>query len=167
MRKKQNLSAYNPEEVPNAEEMKFGIVVAEWNSQVTDSLLGGCVETLRKYGVIEKNIYPFHVPGAFELTYGAKVLAKNIEHLNGIILLGCVVQGETPHFDYICKGITYGVTQLNIDFPLPFVFGVLTTLNMEQALERSGGKHGNKGIEAAVTAIKMAHMEHLVWQNKL
>lgn len=153
-----DLSVYDPSSVPEAGKMRFGIVVSDWNSQVTESLLKGAVSTLKKHGATENNIVVKHVPGSFELTLGAQFLAE-YDDLDAVICLGCVIQGETPHFTYICQGVTYGITQLNLEYNIPFIFGVLTTLNLEQALERSGGKHGNKGDEAAVTAIKMAALQ--------
>lgn len=150
-----NLSDYDPSKVPDARGKRFGIVVSDWNSSITWALLDGAVSTLRKHGVKKKDIFISHVPGSFELTAGAKIMAKR-EKVNAVICLGCVIKGETPHFDYICQGVSYGITQLNLVFDIPFIFGVLTTLNNEQAEERSGGKHGNKGDEAAITAIRMA-----------
>lgn len=153
-----NLSEYNPELVPDAGKMRFGIVVSDWNHQITHSLLSGAVETLKRHGASESNIIIRHVPGSFELTLGAQFLAE-YDDLDAIICLGCVIQGETPHFTYICQSVTQGITQLNIEYNIPFIFGVLTTMNLEQAVERSGGKNGNKGDEAAVTAIKMAALQ--------
>jgi 6,7-dimethyl-8-ribityllumazine synthase len=153
-----NLSAYNSENIPDAGEMRFGIVVSDWNSDVTWSLLDGAVKTLKRHGATEDNIVIKHVPGSFELTLGAQFLAE-YDDLDAIICLGCVIQGETPHFTYICQGVTQGITQLNLEYNIPFVFGVLTTINLQQAKDRSGGKHGNKGYEAAVTAIKMAALQ--------
>lgn len=153
-----NLSAYDPEKIPDATDMRFGIVVSDWNKEVTWSLLEGTLSTLRKHGAIDGNIVIKHVPGSFELTLGAQFLAE-YDDLDAVICLGCVIQGETPHFDYICHGVTHGITQLNLEYNIPFVFGVLTTLNLQQAKERSGGKHGNKGDEAAITAIKMAALQ--------
>lgn len=153
-----NLSEYNSGNIPDAGEMRFGIVVSDWNSDVTWSLLDGAVKTLKKHGATEENIVIKHVPGSFELTLGAQFLAE-YDDLDAIICLGCVIQGETPHFTYICQGVTQGITQLNLEYNIPFVFGVLTTINLQQAKDRSGGKHGNKGDEAAVTAIKMAALQ--------
>lgn len=138
--------------------MRFGIVVADWNSEVTYSLLDGAVKTLKRHGVAGDDLIIRHVPGTFEITLGAQWMAE-YEDLDGVICLGCVIQGETPHFTYICEGVTQGITQLNLDYNIPFIFGVLTTLNLQQALDRAGGKHGNKGDEAAVTAIKMAALQ--------
>jgi 6,7-dimethyl-8-ribityllumazine synthase len=154
-----NLSAYDSELVPNAGEMRFGIVVSDWNKAITWSLLDGAVKTLKKHGVTDRNIVIKHVPGSFELTLGAQFLAE-YDDLDAIICLGCVIQGETPHFTYICQGVTQGITQLNLEYNLPFIFGVLTTNTQQQAVDRSGGKLGNKGDEAAVAAIKMAALQH-------
>ena len=153
-----DLSEYDPSSVPDAGKMRFGIVVSDWNRQVTGSLLTGAVNTLKKHGAADNNIVVKHVPGSFELTLGAQFLAE-YDDLDAIICLGCVIQGETPHFTYICQGVTQGITQLNLEYNIPFIFGVLTTLTLEQALDRSGGKHGNNGDEAAVTAIKMAVLQ--------
>jgi 6,7-dimethyl-8-ribityllumazine synthase len=153
-----NLSSYDPDSVPDASDMRFGIVVADWNSDITFSLLKGAEKTLNKHGVSDKNIIVKHVPGSFELTLGAQLMAEN-DDLDGVICLGCVIQGETPHFTYICQSVTQGITQLNLEYNIPFIFGVLTTGNHQQAVERAGGKHGNKGDEAAITAIKMAALQ--------
>jgi 6,7-dimethyl-8-ribityllumazine synthase len=153
-----NLSDHNPDNVPDSGKMRFGIVVSDWNKDVTQALLEGAVTTLIKHGTPEDNIIIKHVPGSFEITLGAQFLAE-YDDLDGIICLGCVIQGETPHFDYICQGVTQGITQLNLDYNIPFIFGVLTTLNHQQAMERAGGRHGNKGVEAAITAIKMAALQ--------
>lgn len=156
-----DLSDYDPAHVPDGSGMRFGIVVADWNSEVTHSLLKGAEQTLLRHGVSDEDIIVRHVPGTFELTLGAQWMAE-YEDLDGVICLGCVIQGETPHFTYICEGVTQGITQLNLEYNIPFIFGVLTTLNHQQALDRSGGKHGNKGDEAAVTAIKMAALQRLM-----
>jgi 6,7-dimethyl-8-ribityllumazine synthase len=153
-----NLSAYDPDQVPDAGNMRFGIVVSDWNREITWSLLEGAVNTLKKHGALIKNIVIKHVPGSFELTLGAQFLAE-YDDLDAIICLGCVVQGETPHFTYICQGVTQGITQLNLEYNIPFIFGVLTTNDQQQAVDRAGGKLGNKGDEAAVTAIKMAELQ--------
>lgn len=153
-----NLSAYDPETIPDSGDMRFGIVVSDWNKDVTWALLEGAVNTLKKHGTTTENIVVKHVPGSFELTLGAQFLAE-YDDLDGVICLGCVIQGETPHFTYICQSVTQGITQLNLEYNIPFVFGVLTTDNHQQALDRAGGKYGNKGDEAAVTAIKMASLQ--------
>ena len=152
------MSAYDPETVPDAGKMRFGIVVADWNHEVTNALLDGATATLKKHGATEKNIVVRHVPGSFELTLGAQFLAE-YDDLDAVICLGCIIQGETPHFDYICQGVTQGITRLNLEYNIPFIFGVLTTLNLDQALERAGGRLGNKGDEAAIAAIKMAALQ--------
>lgn len=153
-----DLSKYDQGSVPDAGKMRFGIVVAEFNSDITSSLLSGTLTTLKRHGASDKNIVVKHVPGSFELTLGAQFLAE-YDDLDAVICLGCVIQGETPHFTYICQGVTYGITKLNLEYNIPFIFGVLTTLTHEQALERAGGKLGNKGDEAAVTAIRMAALQ--------
>jgi 6,7-dimethyl-8-ribityllumazine synthase len=153
-----NLSAYDPESIPQASKMRFGVVVSDWNREVTWSLLEGAVNTLKKHGTKDVNIIVRHVPGSFELTLGAQFLAE-YDDLDAVICLGCVIQGETPHFTYICQGVTQGITQLNLEYNIPFVFGILTTNTMQQAFDRAGGKLGNKGDEAAVTAIKMAALQ--------
>ncbi len=150
-----NLSDYDPSSVPNASELSIGIVVAEWNMDINTKLLQGAVETLQKHGVKENNIIVNYVPGSFELTYGARIMAENYD-VDAIIVIGTVIQGETPHFTYICQSVSYGMTELNLSYDLPFIFGLLTVNNKEQAMDRAGGKFGNKGVEAAVTAIKMA-----------
>jgi len=149
-----NLSEYDISTVPSAENMKFGIVVAEWNYKITGALAQGAVDTLIKHGVKEDQIVMKHVPGSFELTLGGQFFAEYTD-VDAIILLGCVIQGETPHFNYICQSVAEGATRLNMSCNLPVIFGVLTTLTEQQALDRAGGRLGNKGDEAAVTAIKM------------
>jgi 6,7-dimethyl-8-ribityllumazine synthase len=153
-----NLSEYDLNSVPSAENMKFGIVVAEWNYHITGALANGAIDTLIKHGAKEENIQLKHVPGSFELTLGGQFFAEYTD-VDAIILLGCVIQGETPHFDYICQGVTQGTTHLNTNYNLPVIFGVLTTLTEQQALDRAGGKLGNKGDEAAITAIKMVALQ--------
>ncbi len=140
--------------IPDASEMRFGIIVTEWNNDITDRLLEGTVAELQRDGVAEGNITVKRVPGSFELVYAAQQLAK-FGHVNGVIILGCVVRGDTPHFDYICQGVTQGITQLNATGDIPVIFGLLTVNTHEQAEERAGGELGNKGEEFAVTAIKM------------
>lgn len=152
-----NLSAYNPENIPDASSKKFGIVVSEWNEKITNSLLSGAKNTLLKHQVKEENISVMYVPGSFELTYGAKLLAEKYKP-DAVITLGCVIRGGTPHFDYVCQGVTHGICELNLKYSIPFIFGLLTTDNEQQALDRAGGIHGNKGDEAAITAIKMTNL---------
>ena len=155
-----NLSEYDPSTVPFAGDFRFGIVVSDWNSEITFSLLKGAESTLLKHGALQENIIIKHVPGSFELTLGAQYIAEN-EDIDAVICLGCVIQGETPHFTYICQGVTQGITQLNLEYNIPFIFGVLTVDNHQQAEDRAGGSLGNKGDEAAVTAIKMAALQRL------
>ncbi|WP_430811788.1 MULTISPECIES: 6,7-dimethyl-8-ribityllumazine synthase [unclassified Carboxylicivirga] len=152
-----NLSDYNIADVPSATDMKFGIVVSEWNTEITEALYEGAYNTLLKHGALEENIVKKYVPGSFELTAGAKYLAEMTD-VDAVICLGCVIKGDTPHFDFVCHGVTQGMTLLNVQYPIPFIFGLLTTLDQQQALDRAGGKHGNKGDEGAVTAIKMVHL---------
>ena len=154
MTKNKDLSAYNKDYILSASDYKFGIVVSEWNPEITEALKEGALETLIKHGAKHENIITKYVPGSFELTKGAKLFIDN-SFVDAIICLGCVIQGETRHFDFICQGVSNGITQLNIQENTPVIFGLLTTENYQQAKERAGGKHGNKGVEAAVTAIKM------------
>ncbi len=151
---KQNLSGYAPEESPSAEDMSFGIVVADWNSDITHALLAGCKDFLIGAGALEANIKKIHVPGAFELPMAAKMMLSN-HKLDAVICLGCVIKGETSHDKYINQAVAGGIMQLGIFTEKPVIFGVLTPNDEQQALDRAGGKHGNKGVEAAMTAIKM------------
>jgi 6,7-dimethyl-8-ribityllumazine synthase len=151
-----NLSQYDFNSVPDGKAMKFGIVVSEWNNNITEKLLEGACNSLERHGVKEENILVRRVPGSFELTFGAKLLAEHTD-VNAVIVLGCVVKGETPHFDYVCSGVTQGITALNLKYDIPFIFGMLTTATMQQSEDRAGGKYGNKGDEAAITALKMAN----------
>ena len=141
--------------VPDASNMCFGIVVAEWNKEITSALLNGAVQPLEKHGALTENIHVKTVPGSFELIYGAQQLCKN-DGFDAVIILGCVIKGETPHFDYICEGVTYGIARLNASQNIPVIYGLLTVNDLQQAKDRSGGKLGNKGEECAVDAIKMA-----------
>ena len=154
-----NLSDYNSKSVPDASEMKFGIVVSEWNPAITGNLLEGAIKTLEKHGAKTENILVETVPGSFELIFGANQFIESDE-VDAVIVLGCVIRGETPHFDYVCMGVTHGIAELNANFDIPVVFGLLTTNTLEQAEDRSGGRLGNKGDECAVTAIKMVNF---VW----
>lgn len=144
-------------EVPDAGKMVFGIVVSEWNYSITGALLRGAVDALKKHGAKEENIRVVHVPGSFELTFGASLFVQEDE-VDAVIVLGSVVRGGTPHFDYVCQGVTQGIAALNATGNIPVIFGVLTTDNMQQAEERAGGALGNKGEECAFTAIKMANL---------
>lgn len=153
-----NLSEYDGKAVPSAKGYKFGIVVSEWNNEITDTLAKGAVDTLVSNGAKEKDIIVSRVPGTFELSLGAQFMLEYTE-ADAVICIGCVIRGETPHFDYICQGSTQGIMQVGLDYNIPVIFGVLTTNNIEQAKDRAGGKHGNKGVEAAITAIKMAVLQ--------
>ena len=150
-----NLSEYDLSKVPDASNMCFGIVVSEWNPEITGALLDGAVSTLEKHGALPENIHVKTVPGSFELIYGAHQMCLN-DGYDAVIILGSVIRGETPHFDYICQGVTEGIARLNATSNVPVVFGLLTTDDFQQAKERSGGKYGNKGDECAIVAIKMA-----------
>jgi 6,7-dimethyl-8-ribityllumazine synthase len=152
-----NLSDFSGSEIPSAALYRFGIVVAEWNAEITNALYQGAYESLIDHGALPDNVFNYSVPGSFELTSGADLLLKNL-HLDAVICLGCVIQGETRHFDFICNAVANGISNVAIKYAKPVIFGVLTTDNQQQALDRAGGKHGNKGVEAAVTAIKMANL---------
>jgi 6,7-dimethyl-8-ribityllumazine synthase len=140
--------------IPNAKAMRFGIVVSEWNHEITLALKDGAYNTLIKHGAEPDNILISFVPGSYELTLGAQ-LQLETQDVDAVICLGCVIQGETRHFDFICDAVAHGITNLNIKYLKPVIFGVLTPNNQQQAIDRAGGKHGNKGDEAAATAIKM------------
>lgn len=148
-----NLSDYDIDNVPEAKGMKFGIVVAEWNLNITGALLQGALDTLHKNGVEDDDITVETVPGSFELIFGAALMAKT--DVDAVIALGCVVRGDTPHFDYICQGTTQGLAELNVSQSKPVIYGLITANDMQQAIDRSGGTLGNKGDECAVAAIKM------------
>jgi len=148
-----NLSDFNPAEVPSGKNYKIVLVVAEWNEQITENLFLGAKEALVACGVLEQNILRSNVPGSFELVFGAKkALEKAVD---AVIVIGSVIQGETKHFDFVCQGVTQGIVSLNLSSDRPVVFCVLTDNTLQQAIDRSGGQHGNKGVEAAVTALKM------------
>jgi len=149
-----NLSEFRTNKLPEIQHKKFAILVSEWNEEVTNALYAGAYETLIKHGAQEKNIIIQTVPGSFELTLGAQKMAQKPE-VDAVICLGCVIQGETKHFDFICHAVAQGITDVSIKFNKPVIFGVLTPNTQEQAMDRAGGKHGNKGDEAAITAIKM------------
>jgi 6,7-dimethyl-8-ribityllumazine synthase len=154
-----NLSDFSQTEVADAAAFRFGIVVAEWNAEITQALYDGAYEALIQHGAQEEHIKTIKVPGTYELIAGADMLLA-FKNYNAIICLGCVIQGETRHFDFICAAAANGIAQVAIKYNKPVVFGVLTTDNLEQAKDRSGGKHGNKGVEAAITAIQMASLQH-------
>ncbi|MBR6508312.1 MAG: 6,7-dimethyl-8-ribityllumazine synthase [Paludibacteraceae bacterium] len=157
-----DLSNYDASLLPNADVLarqRYAIIVADWNSDITFALAQGAIDTLVKHGVKEDHISVTHVPGTVELTYAAaKMMRKSFRRPDAIIVIGCVIQGDTPHFDYVCQSVTQGVTKLNTKGIVPVIFSVLTTLNKQQALDRAGGKLGNKGVEGAVTAIRMANL---------
>lgn len=171
-----DLSRYNANELPSADVLsrqRYAIVVADWNSEITHALAKGAIDTLLKHGVQEENIDVMHVPGTVELTYGAAQYVSGRKKIgtfgqaDAVIVIGCVIKGDTPHFDYVCQSVTQGVTLLNANIAMPgsglnkaipVIFSVLTTLDKQQALDRAGGRLGNKGVEGAVTAIKMANL---------
>ena len=150
-----NLSDFDASALPDSSGMRIGLVVAEWNSEITDALAQGAEESLQKGGVNPENIVRKNVPGSFELAYGAKKFCEQAK-FDAVIAIGCVIQGETRHFDFVCQGVTQGIQDLNIHYDTPVIFCVLTDNSIEQSKARAGGKHGNKGVEAAVSAIKMA-----------
>lgn len=149
-----NLSEYNSDSLPDISGKKFGLVVAEWNKAITDTLCKGAYDTLIKHGATPENIHRNTVPGSFELTLGAQLLAQSRE-IDAVIALGVVIKGETKHDDYICHAVAQGLTHVGMKFNKPVIFGLVTTNDEQQAWDRAGGKHGNKGVEAAVTAIQM------------
>lgn len=156
-----DLSKYDVNQLPSADVLgrqRYAIVVADWNSEITYAMAQGAIDTLVKHGVQEDNIDLCHVPGTVELTYAAARMIHEEPRLSAVIIIGCVIQGETPHFDYVCQSVTQGMTSLNVQAKVPVIFSVLTTLNKQQALDRCGGKLGNKGIEGAYTAIRMANL---------
>jgi len=150
-----NLSAYDKATIPNANGLRFGIVVSEWNSEITEGLYNGAIEALVDCGAQSSDIIRWNVPGSFELTFGSKKMIQT-QKVDAVIAIGSVIQGETKHFDFVCDATAQGIKDLNITTDVPVIFCVLTDNNMQQAIDRSGGKHGNKGIEAAIAAIKMA-----------
>ncbi len=152
------LSDFSHIEIPSAKAFRFGIVVSQWNAEVTGALYEGAYSALIKNGAVAENVIEVQVPGSFELTTGADLLLAS-KDLDAVICLGCVIQGETRHFDFICNAVANGITQVSVKYNRPVIFGVLTTDNLQQAKDRSGGKHGNKGEEAAVTAIMMAQIK--------
>jgi 6,7-dimethyl-8-ribityllumazine synthase len=162
--KKQNLSFYDESTVPDASGLHIPVVVADWNPGITGALLEGTLSCLEKYGLKRAEVPVYRVPGSFELTAGAALAIRNGKP-DAVICLGCVIQGETRHFEFIAQAVANGCTQLSANTGIPVIFGVLTTDTYDQALERAGGKHGNKGDEAAITAIKMAALKHQLTPN--
>ena len=157
-----NLSDYDANLLPVASRLSsqhYVIVVADWNPKITYQLAQGAIDTLLQHGVKPKHIHVQHVPGTVELTYAASKWVHAAEQqVDAVIVIGCVIKGDTPHFDYVCQSVTQGVAMLNAEGKVPVVFSVLTTLNEEQAMDRAGGKLGNKGVEGAITAIRMANL---------
>ena len=152
-----NLSNYDKNTIPNAKDFRFGIVVSEWNDDVTEGLFKGAFDTLVDCGALSENILRWNVPGSFELIFGAKKMHEEGE-VDVVIVIGSLIKGETMHFEYVCEGVTQGMKDLNLLYDVPTIFCVLTDNNMQQSLDRSGGKHGNKGVEAAIAAIKMVDL---------
>ncbi len=150
-----NLSVYDKATIPNANGLWFGIVVSEWNSEITEGLFSGALEALIDCGAVKTDILRWNVPGSFELTYGSKKMIET-QKLDAVIAIGSVIQGETKHFDFVCEATAQGIKDLNVTLNVPVIFCVLTDNNIQQSIDRSGGKHGNKGTEAAIAAIKMA-----------
>jgi 6,7-dimethyl-8-ribityllumazine synthase len=154
-----NLSNYDKNTIPNAKDFRFGIVVSEWNENVTEGLYNGAFDTLLDCGAFSENITRVNVPGSFELIYGANQLQKS-GNFDAVIVIGCVIKGETMHFEFVCEGVTQGIKDLNIKYDIPTIFCVLTDNTMQQSVDRSGGKHGNKGVEAAIAALKMIEFKN-------
>lgn len=151
-----NLSGYDKKAIPSGAKLRIGIVVAEWNQDITSALYKGAFDALIDLGVLPTNIIKWEVPGSFELVYGAKKMQEQM--VNAVIAIGSVIQGETKHFDFVCNAVSQGIKDLNVNRETPVIFCVLTDDTKQQAIDRSGGKHGNKGVEAAVAAVKMAHL---------
>lgn len=160
-----NLSNYNAAAIADAANYSFGIVQSTYHNEITGPLKSGCIETLLKHNTKESNIHLLEVPGAYELVYGAKLIAET-KKLNAVITLGCVIKGETDHDRYINQAVAQSLMNLNLVFKIPFIFGLLTPNTLQQAQDRAGGKHGNKGIEAAITAIQMANLNTQLTKRK-
>ncbi len=165
-RKKTNLSDYTPLSLTGVEKYKIAVITSEWNESITFALRDGCIDTLHHEGVPEDNITNIHVPGTFELTAAAKMVIKKHPELDCVIAIGCVIKGETSHNEYINMSVAQGLTNLSLASGTPCIFGVLTPNSMEQAIDRAGGKYGNKGIEAAVTGLKMVALKHSMKDSK-
>jgi len=159
-----NLSNYDKNTIPNAKNFRFGIVVSEWNETITEGLYYGAITALLDCGAVEENIIRWNVPGSFELVYGAQrmIVTQNVDV---VITIGCVIKGETMHFEFVCEGVTQGIKDLNVQTDVPVIFCLLTDNTMQQSIDRSGGKHGNKGTEAAIAAIKMAELRRTSENN--
>jgi 6,7-dimethyl-8-ribityllumazine synthase len=160
-----NLSNFDKSEIPDASKMIIGIVVSQWNNNVTDNLLKGAMETLLDLNLDESNIIINNVPGTFELPLAAQYLLENT-NVQGVIALGSVVQGETKHFDFVCDGATNGIMNVSLKYNKPVIMGILTDNNLQQAIDRSGGKHGNKGVECAVACVKMIALKKQIGSPK-
>lgn len=152
-----NLSDYDKNSIPNAKDFRFGIVVSEWNDGITEGLYRGAIEALLENQVPPQHIIRWNVPGSFELIYGSKKMLQT-QNVDAVIAIGCVIQGQTKHFDFVCEGVTQGIKDLNVQTDVPVIFCVLTDNTMQQSIDRSGGIYGNKGTEAAIAAIKMAYI---------
>ena len=159
--KKKNLSEFTPFEFSSAHNKRIGIVVSEWNDRITDSLLNGAKESLMEHGIKAENIHVHYVPGSFELPLGAKWMLE-YTNVDTVICIGCIIQGETRHFDFIAQAVADGIMNVGLKFSKPVIFSVLTCNTMEQAEDRSGGKHGNKGVEGAVSALKMLSLSEKI-----
>jgi len=160
-----NLSVYNKKSILSAKDMLIGIVVSEWNSKITEALYKGALDTLTENGMNKSNIITKYVPGSFELPLGAQLIIENTD-VDAVICLGCVIQGETRHFEFISQAVAHGISKVALEYNIPVIFGVLTTDTIQQAKDRSGGKHGNKGVEAAITAIKMVQLSDELLEGK-
>lgn len=154
-----NLSQYEKGNIPNGADFKIGIVVSEWNDEITTNLMNGAIDALTENGVLKENILVKNVPGTFELPLGCQFMLEHDESIDGIIAIGCVIQGETKHFDFVCQGATQGIMAVNMEYNTPVSFCVLTDNTRQQSIDRSGGKHGNKGIECAVSLLKMIGLQ--------
>ena len=154
-----NLSVYDKDNIPNGADFKIGIVVSEWNDDITFNLLEGAKQALLDNGVKSENILVKFVPGAFELPLGCQFMLESDDDLDGIIAIGCVIQGETKHFDFVCQGATQGIMHLNLEYNTPVSFCLLTDNTKQQSIDRSGGKHGNKGVECAIACLKMVGLQ--------
>ncbi|WP_309640805.1 6,7-dimethyl-8-ribityllumazine synthase [Flavobacterium sp.] len=159
-----NLSNYDKNTIPNAKDFRFGIVVSEWNDHITNGLFSGAEIALLDCGAKQQNILRWNVPGSFELIYGSKKMIET-QNVDVVIAIGCVIKGETMHFEFVCEGVTQGIKDLNVMSDVPVIFCMLTDNNEQQSIDRSGGIHGNKGTEAAIAAIKMAYLRQQAGLN--
>lgn len=159
-----NLSEYDADQLPDASTMRIGIVVSEWNDEITNRLLEGAASVLKQAGIPGEQLQIIHVPGSFELPTGAAFLIEHYE-VQGVVALGSVIRGETAHFDFVCQGVAQGIKDVSLKYLRPVIFGVLTDDNKQQSLDRSGGKHGNKGTEAAVACLKMVALQREMRSN--